>query len=224
MSLQASANDFARYAAIVAREQCRDKNIGINNELNHGTKSSIYAIKPQRPPRYVRPPCAPLLRVIKGLKGPCSNCFSKEAQIYSVLSFPRRREPSQIKALDPRLRGDDELIRVSLAQYSPRRAQSLLRRMRWNLQGWLLLAQPANIRRNALWLLCPTQAGDQENVLSLAPVQNTSPGLRVSSATVALLRASLHHPLGHSSQGQHLPIVGLRRYQQELRTQWYLKE
>ena len=34
---------------------------------------------------------------------------TKEALIYSVLSFPRRREPSQIKQLDPRLRGDDEI-------------------------------------------------------------------------------------------------------------------
>ena len=28
-------------------------------------------------------------------------------QIYSVLSFPRRRKPCYIKALDPRLREDD---------------------------------------------------------------------------------------------------------------------
>jgi len=35
-------------------------------------------------------------------------------RIYSVLSFPRWREHSQIKRLDPRLCGDDELIGVSL--------------------------------------------------------------------------------------------------------------
>ena len=39
----------------------------------------------------------------------------RETRIYSVLSFPRRREPSQIKQLDPRLRGDDELICVSFS-------------------------------------------------------------------------------------------------------------
>ena len=38
----------------------------------------------------------------------------RETWIYSVLSFPRRREPSQVKQLDPRLRGDDELIRDAL--------------------------------------------------------------------------------------------------------------
>ena len=35
-------------------------------------------------------------------------CSPKEALIYSIASFPRRREPSQFKALDPRFRGDDE--------------------------------------------------------------------------------------------------------------------
>ncbi len=44
----------------------------------------------------------------------CGTKISKETRIYSVLSFPRRRESSQIKRLDPRLRGDDELICVSL--------------------------------------------------------------------------------------------------------------
>ncbi len=38
----------------------------------------------------------------------------REALIKSCLSFPRRREPSQLKQLDPRLRGDDDLISVSL--------------------------------------------------------------------------------------------------------------
>ena len=33
-----------------------------------------------------------------------------------VLSFPRRREPSQINKLDSRLRGDDDLFSVSLAR------------------------------------------------------------------------------------------------------------
>ena len=42
-----------------------------------------------------------------------------ETRIYSVLSFPRRRESSQIKRLGPRLRGDDELIRVSLGFLAP---------------------------------------------------------------------------------------------------------
>jgi len=32
----------------------------------------------------------------------------KETLTYSVLSFPRRREPRKINVLDPRLRGDDE--------------------------------------------------------------------------------------------------------------------
>ena len=32
----------------------------------------------------------------------------REALIYSVLSFPRRRELSHIMALDPRFCGDDE--------------------------------------------------------------------------------------------------------------------
>ncbi len=32
----------------------------------------------------------------------------KETLIYSDSSFPRRREPSKINKLDPRLRGDDE--------------------------------------------------------------------------------------------------------------------
>jgi len=39
---------------------------------------------------------------------------AKETQIYSVLSFPRKREPSQIKHLDSRFRGNDELICTSL--------------------------------------------------------------------------------------------------------------
>jgi hypothetical protein len=39
---------------------------------------------------------------------------AKEMLIYSFLSFPRRRESSQVKELDPRLRGDDELIGASL--------------------------------------------------------------------------------------------------------------
>ena len=38
----------------------------------------------------------------------------RETRIYSVLSFPRRRESSQIKHLDPHLLGDNELICVSL--------------------------------------------------------------------------------------------------------------
>jgi hypothetical protein len=33
---------------------------------------------------------------------------AQETLIYSVLSFPRRREPSKIKTLDPRFCGDDE--------------------------------------------------------------------------------------------------------------------
>jgi hypothetical protein len=33
---------------------------------------------------------------------------SKEAQIYSVLSFPQKREPSKISKLDSCFRGDDE--------------------------------------------------------------------------------------------------------------------
>jgi len=33
--------------------------------------------------------------------------ITKETLNKSILSFPRRREPSQIKELDPRLRGDD---------------------------------------------------------------------------------------------------------------------
>ncbi|MFA7242725.1 MAG: hypothetical protein WC091_21675 [Sulfuricellaceae bacterium] len=40
---------------------------------------------------------------------------TKETRIYSVLSFPRRRESSQIKHLDPHLLGDNELICVSLS-------------------------------------------------------------------------------------------------------------
>ncbi len=38
----------------------------------------------------------------------------REALIYSISSFPRRREPRKIKSLDPRLRGDDDLISASL--------------------------------------------------------------------------------------------------------------
>jgi hypothetical protein len=38
----------------------------------------------------------------------------REALNKSYLSFSRRREPSQIEALDPRLRGDDDLISASL--------------------------------------------------------------------------------------------------------------
>ena len=37
----------------------------------------------------------------------CDYC-TKETRIYSVSSFPRKREPSKIKALDSRFRGDDE--------------------------------------------------------------------------------------------------------------------
>jgi len=39
---------------------------------------------------------------------------NKEMQIYSVLSFPRKREPCQIKRLDSRFRGNDELICTSI--------------------------------------------------------------------------------------------------------------
>jgi len=39
---------------------------------------------------------------------------AKETQIYSALSFPRKRETSQIKHLDSRFRGNDELICASL--------------------------------------------------------------------------------------------------------------
>ena len=38
---------------------------------------------------------------------------SKETLIYSEMSFPRRRESRKINGLDPRLRGDDELISTS---------------------------------------------------------------------------------------------------------------
>jgi len=41
--------------------------------------------------------------------------INREMQIYSVLSFPRKREPSQIKHLDSRFCGNDELICTSLA-------------------------------------------------------------------------------------------------------------
>jgi hypothetical protein len=34
--------------------------------------------------------------------------FAKETLIYSLSSLPRRREPSRIKELDSRLRGNDE--------------------------------------------------------------------------------------------------------------------
>jgi len=39
---------------------------------------------------------------------------AKGTQFYSVLPFPRKREPSQIKHLDSRFRGNDELICASL--------------------------------------------------------------------------------------------------------------
>ncbi len=39
----------------------------------------------------------------------------KELLIKSILSFPRRRESMRNKVLDPRLRGDDELISASLS-------------------------------------------------------------------------------------------------------------
>jgi len=38
----------------------------------------------------------------------------KELLIKSILSFPQRRESMRNKVLDPRLRGDDELISASL--------------------------------------------------------------------------------------------------------------
>ncbi len=38
----------------------------------------------------------------------CNRERLRETLIYSDSSFPRRREPSQINKLDPRLRGDDE--------------------------------------------------------------------------------------------------------------------
>ena len=38
----------------------------------------------------------------------CLYRILKEVLIYSILSFTRRRDPSQIKMLDLRLRGDDE--------------------------------------------------------------------------------------------------------------------
>ena len=38
-------------------------------------------------------------------------------QIYSVLSFPRKREPSKIKHLDSRFCGNDESICISLINY-----------------------------------------------------------------------------------------------------------
>ena len=38
----------------------------------------------------------------------------KELLIKSILSFPRRRESMRNKVLDPRFRGDDELISASL--------------------------------------------------------------------------------------------------------------
>ncbi len=45
----------------------------------------------------------------------CLAYGSREALIKSILSFPRRREPRRIRALDSRLRGNDELISISLA-------------------------------------------------------------------------------------------------------------
>ena len=42
---------------------------------------------------------------------------AKEVLIYSISSFPCRREPRSIKALDPRLRGDDNLFSVSLNDF-----------------------------------------------------------------------------------------------------------
>lgn len=44
--------------------------------------------------------------------------------IKSILPFPQRREHSNIKALDPRLRGDDDLIRDSLS-FKTSRARDL---------------------------------------------------------------------------------------------------
>ena len=38
----------------------------------------------------------------------------REALNKSVLSFPRKREPSQFNKLDSRFRGNDDLISVSL--------------------------------------------------------------------------------------------------------------
>ena len=53
-------------------------------------------------------------RHLRGRPQYCSVKPAKETLIKSILSFPRRREPSQINKLDPRLRGDDDLISTSL--------------------------------------------------------------------------------------------------------------